>query len=247
MSYIYCSTSNYSESQVNQCQIVMAVGKGSEFRINSNRTKAGEILLAFFCDFLLLKNEDMHSRGFNHGGLTKCLWFSVFWVRIRINKDDIGKYYTIQYNRSMYIPQYCHVLIKCWFYLHVYRSDGIVINDGIRHHVCITWEVDVSGDYVFYKDGEKVRKGVYARTAIPGGGVWVVGQDQDRIGGGFDKEDSFKGEMVETNIWNKVLTPQEILMMSKSCQADLPEGIIKSWKEFLAGVKGNVKKVKLNC
>ena len=75
----------------------------------------------------------------------------------------------------------------------------------------------------------------------------MLGQDQDWIGGGFDKDDSFKGEMVETNIWNKVLTPQEILMMSKSCQADLPDGIIKSWKEFLAGVKGNVKKVKLNC
>ena len=52
----------------------------------------------------------------------------------------------------------------------MYRSDGIVINDGIWHHVCITWDV-VVGDYVFYKDGQKVRKGVRARTAIPGGGV----------------------------------------------------------------------------
>ena len=118
----------------------------------------------------------------------------------------------------------------------MYRSDGIVINDGIWHHVCITWDV-VVGEYVFYKDGAIVRKGVYARTCIPGGGVWVLGQDQDWIGGGFDKDDSFKGEMVETNIWNKVLTPQEILMMSRSCQANLPFGIIKSWKEFLVGVK----------
>ena len=75
----------------------------------------------------------------------------------------------------------------------------------------------------------------------------MLGQDQDELGGGFVKEDSFKGEMVETNIWNKVLTPQEILMMSRNCLVNLPFGIIKSWKEFLAGVKGNVKKVKSNC
>ena len=137
---------------------------------------------------------------------------------------------------------YCFIKI---FFLHVLRSD-VIINDGIWHHICIVWDV-VGGDYVFYQDGEKVRKGVRARTAIPGGGVWVVGQDQDRLGGGFQMKDSFKGEMVETNIWNKVLTPQDILIMSRSCQANLPFGIIKSWKEFLAGVKGNVKKVKSNC
>ena len=75
----------------------------------------------------------------------------------------------------------------------------------------------------------------------------MLGKDQDSLGGDFVIQDSFKGEMVETNIWNKVLTPQDILIMSRSCQANLPFGIIKSWKEFLVGVKGNVKKVKSNC
>ena len=132
-------------------------------------------------------------------------------------------------------------------FLHVYRSQGTVTNDENWHHVCITWE-GVSGNYVFYKDGNKTWEGVHGPTAdIPGGGVWVLGQDQDRLGGGFVMADLFKGEMVETNIWNKVLTVQEISMMSKGCQANLPHGIIKSWKEFLHGVKGNVKKVKAIC
>ena len=70
--------------------------------------------------------------------------------------------YTIKSKRA-FILFYLNVS----FFLLLYRSDGIVINDGIWHHVCITWDV-VVGEYVFYKDGAKVRKGVYARTCIPG-------------------------------------------------------------------------------
>ena len=39
----------------------------------SNRDSGSERIEVSNCVFFAFKNEDMHSRGFNHRGLTKCL------------------------------------------------------------------------------------------------------------------------------------------------------------------------------
>ena len=86
-----------------------------------------------------------------------------------------------------------------------------------------------------------VDKEGYAKyITIPGGGTWVLGQDQDYVGGGFDVSQMMLGEMTEVNIWDKVFSYEEIREFSISCQSKL-QGNVKSWNDFLAGVKGNVR------
>lgn len=44
-----------------------------------------------------------------------------------------------------------------------------------------------------------------------------MGQDQDSYGGGFEKAQSFVGEMTGVNIWNYVMSAVEISSLAKSC------------------------------
>ena len=80
---------------------------------------------------------------------------------------------------------------------------------------------------------------------ISGGGVLVLGQDQDSLGGGFDAIDSFIGEMTGVNIWDHVIKDQEIMRMSKSCLTGV--GNVFQWRDFKAHVNGSVKIIKPSC
>ena len=73
----------------------------------------------------------------------------------------------------------------------------------------------------------------------------MLGQEQDKVGGSFDANQSFIGEMTSVNIWDHVKTEQEIMRMSKSCQAGV--GNVFQWRDFKRHVKGSVKTVKPSC
>ncbi|HEY9247222.1 MAG TPA: LamG-like jellyroll fold domain-containing protein, partial [Candidatus Methanoperedens sp.] len=66
-------------------------------------------------------------------------------------------------------------------------TTGISANDGKWHHIAVTWRN--SDDVVkLYKDGVNVYTGTLAAAkSITSGGSLVLGQDQDFIGGGFQK------------------------------------------------------------
>ena len=120
------------------------------------------------------------------------------------------------------------------------RAKNIVINNGKWHAICASWSSE-GGDSKIYKDGKLVHEeSRYERgQIIPGGGSWVLGHDQDTRGGGFDVDQMMQGEMTEANIWDSVLSDEEIKNFSTSCQSHL-KGNVKSWKDFLSGVKGKV-------
>ncbi len=62
----------------------------------------------------------------------------------------------------------------------------------------------------------------------------VLGQDQDSVGGGFATDDSFQGMLANVNVWNKVLTPDQIETMSKSCLVgEENAGKVFKWLDFL--------------
>ena len=71
-----------------------------------------------------------------------------------------------------------------------------------------------------------------------------MGQDQDSYGGGFDKAQSFEGEITGVNIWNYTLSPVEIEMMLRSCLAG--KGNIVNWSNLAYRVIGNVTLVPLS-
>ncbi|KAL9983773.1 hypothetical protein ACROYT_G005997 [Oculina patagonica] len=116
--------------------------------------------------------------------------------------------------------------------------------DGEWHHICVSWESS-SGSCKFYKDGDlKQRRTNFKRGyTIKQGGTWVLGQEQDAVGGGFETSQSFQGMLSNVNIWNKVLTDAKIKEMSGSCLLDeIDDGNVYKWLDFLS--EGGAKLVK---
>ncbi|XP_072050958.1 neuronal pentraxin-1-like, partial [Amphiura filiformis] len=59
----------------------------------------------------------------------------------------------------------------------------VTANDGLWHHIIVTWS-NQEGDWHIYKDGEEeaMGTGLATGTFIQGGGVFVIGQEQDILG-----------------------------------------------------------------
>ena len=125
-----------------------------------------------------------------------------------------------------------------------YGKRDVSISDGKWHAICCVW-LSHNGLYRIYKDGKAVveKNGFCLGQTILAGGTWVVGQDQDSVGGGFDANQMLLGEIADVNIWDKELSYPDIQEFSKSCQCKL-RGNVKSWNNFTDGVKGNVRIVK---
>ncbi|XP_078702672.1 neuronal pentraxin-2-like [Branchiostoma floridae x Branchiostoma belcheri] len=83
--------------------------------------------------------------------------------------------------------------------------------DGEWHTVCTTWRSS-DGAWQLYADGTLADSGSGFNVggSVRTGGIWILGQDQDVLGGGFDASQSFIGEMSEVNLWDRVLSPAEI-------------------------------------
>ena len=57
--------------------------------------------------------------------------------------------------------------------------------------------------------------------ALPVGGVWIIGQDEDDVGGNFDRNQAFAGELTELHVWNRVLSHAEIKDLASSCASNM--------------------------
>ncbi|KAI8513398.1 hypothetical protein Bbelb_100370 [Branchiostoma belcheri] len=83
--------------------------------------------------------------------------------------------------------------------------------DNEWHVICSTWR-NTDGDWRFYVDGWLVGTGTGYNVGgrVQTGGVFILGQDQDSVGGGFADYQAFSGEMSRVNLWDYVLSPSEI-------------------------------------
>ncbi|KAI8487880.1 hypothetical protein Bbelb_343280 [Branchiostoma belcheri] len=83
--------------------------------------------------------------------------------------------------------------------------------DGEWHAVCTTWRSS-DGAWQLYTDGVLTDSGSGFQVGgrVRTGGTWILGQDQDAVGGGFDASQSFIGELSEVNLWDRVLSQTEI-------------------------------------
>uniref|UniRef100_A0A8C4TC31 Pentraxin family member n=1 Tax=Erpetoichthys calabaricus TaxID=27687 RepID=A0A8C4TC31_ERPCA len=82
-------------------------------------------------------------------------------------------------------------------------------NDGMWHHVCVTWQ-NSNGKWAIFVDGKEGHSGVNVHSLqnIEGNGVFIIGQDQDVLGGNFS--DAFSGNISDLNIWSEVLDKKQI-------------------------------------
>uniref|UniRef100_A0A8C6IKV1 Pentraxin family member n=1 Tax=Mus spicilegus TaxID=10103 RepID=A0A8C6IKV1_MUSSI len=80
-------------------------------------------------------------------------------------------------------------------------------------HLCTTWESS-SGIVEFWVNGKPwVKKSLQREYTVKAPPSIVLGQEQDNYGGGFQRSQSFVGELADLYMWDYVLTPQDILFV----------------------------------
>ncbi|XP_037112980.1 neuronal pentraxin-2a isoform X1 [Syngnathus acus] len=118
------------------------------------------------------------------------------------------------------------------------------VSDGRWHHICITWTTR-DGFWEAYQDGERLGTGdnLAPWHPIKSGGVIVLGQEQDIVGGRFDATQAFVGELSQFNMWDRVLRPADIACLA-NCSAYMPGNVVP-WIDANVEVFGGATKAPL--
>ncbi|NXT72076.1 AGRD2 protein, partial [Chaetops frenatus] len=126
-------------------------------------------------------------------------------------------------------------------YLPVFRADGQ------WHHFCVTWQQE-NGTWAIYADGKRRASasglcsvGSSAPQAIFGQGTFIIGQDQDSLGGTFRAKESFSGNITDLHIWQKVLSAEQIERV-RSCWV-LEQDLVFGWSSNALEVENTIQTV----
>ena len=80
---------------------------------------------------------------------------------------------------------------------------------------------------------------------IHSGGTTVIGQEQDRVGGAFDPEQAFIGDVTEVNVWGVELSQCDILAQYHNCHITI--GSVNEWRDFEDGIHGETEVIPPSC
>ncbi|NWU08112.1 AGRD2 protein, partial [Cephalopterus ornatus] len=126
-------------------------------------------------------------------------------------------------------------------YLPVFRADGQ------WHHFCVTWQQE-NGTWAIYADGKRrasasglCAAGPSAPQAIYGQGTFIIGQDQDSLGGTFRAKESFSGNITDLHIWQKVLGTEQIEQVRSCWVAE--QDLVFGWSSDTLELESTVQTV----
>ncbi|XP_052776199.1 sushi, von Willebrand factor type A, EGF and pentraxin domain-containing protein 1-like isoform X1 [Mya arenaria] len=119
------------------------------------------------------------------------------------------------------------------------RTTRAKSNDGQWHHVCVLWSSN-RGSWRLYVDGLPSDSGrrLASGQTIKGGGVFVIGQEQDSLGGDFNSAETFIGQLSQLNVWSRELSLTDIENLRTSCEKVM--GDVISWTDTSGHVYGMV-------
>ena len=105
--------------------------------------------------------------------------------------------------------------------------------DGERHQLSVSWE-NTTGELNIYVDGvlEYTANSFNIGTSIESGGTFMLGQEQDAVGGDFDAYQRFLGDIYDVRIYNDVRTAQEIADNANSPLVDpsADPNLVANWQ-----------------
>ncbi|XP_071531024.1 LOW QUALITY PROTEIN: uncharacterized protein [Panulirus ornatus] len=106
-------------------------------------------------------------------------------------------------------------------------------------HFCFTYHHG-SGTWNIFMDGSHQAMGSLPIVAAPlqGNGAYIIGQEQDSFGGGFQQDQSFSGEITQLNFWSRVLDHLTIRKLAQ-CEEEM-EGDALGWMEQSWNISGEV-------
>ncbi|XP_028571058.2 adhesion G protein-coupled receptor D2 isoform X3 [Podarcis muralis] len=127
-------------------------------------------------------------------------------------------------------------------YLPVFRADGQ------WHHFCVTWQHQ-NGAWAIHADGKEKASatGLSASHAVDGHGTFIIGQDQDSLGGAFKEKESFSGNLTGLHVWRRVLSREQIEKV-RSC-IPIQESLVFAWSSDILEVEASIQQatVQLTC
>ncbi|KAF3687969.1 Neuronal pentraxin receptor [Channa argus] len=138
----------------------------------------------------------------------------------------------------------------------VHNPVELLINDKVAQlplslpqdewqHICVSWTLR-DGVWKAYQGGKlKGRgEGLAAWHPIKPGGVLILGQEQDTLGGRFDASQALVGELSQFNLWDRVLKPGEVAALAECSSSAL--GNIAPWTDHDVDVYGGATKESLD-
>nr|XP_060613770.1 adhesion G-protein coupled receptor D2 [Anolis sagrei ordinatus] len=127
-------------------------------------------------------------------------------------------------------------------YLPVFRADGQ------WHHFCVVWQ-QRNGTWAIYSDGKEKASatGLSTSHTVNAHGTFIIGQDQDSLGGAFKEKESFSGNLTGLHVWHRVLTKEQVEKV-RSC-VPIAEGLVFGWSREILEVEASVEEatVQLTC
>ncbi|KAM6972246.1 neuronal pentraxin receptor b [Aplochiton taeniatus] len=138
----------------------------------------------------------------------------------------------------------------------VHNPVELLINDKVAQlplalpqneweHVCVSWTLR-DGVWKAYQGGKMKGRGegLAAWHPIKPGGVLILGQEQDTLGGRFDSSQALVGELSQFNLWDRVLKPAEVAALADCSSSTL--GNIAPWTDHDVDVYGGATKESLD-
>ncbi|XP_067142499.1 C-reactive protein 3.3-like [Centruroides vittatus] len=100
---------------------------------------------------------------------------------------------------------------------------------GEWYHVCVSW-FNTNGHLQVYAEGyqcyiDSNNETIATGDRIEGGGVFIVGQDQDTLDGKYEADQAWIGDIADINMWDEVLTERQIIQAGK-CEGKKKKGNI---------------------
>ncbi|XP_042340353.1 uncharacterized protein LOC121941594 [Plectropomus leopardus] len=138
----------------------------------------------------------------------------------------------------------------------VHNPVELLINDKVAQlplslpqdewqHICVSWTLR-DGVWKAYQGGKMKGRGegLAAWHPIKPGGVLILGQEQDTLGGHFDASQALVGELSQFNLWDRVLKPAEVAALAECSSPAL--GNIAPWTDHDVDVYGGATKESLD-
>ncbi|XP_062872097.1 carbonic anhydrase 6 [Trichomycterus rosablanca] len=113
-------------------------------------------------------------------------------------------------------------------------------------HYCITWASHTGGAQLWVNSIEGEEQYIRAGYTIISGGQLILGKDLDGLLGISDS-DAFVGQMTDVNVWDYLLSPEEI-KEQMSCDKNPVKGNVLAWGITRLSLYGGVQlETEKNC
>ncbi|XP_013397671.1 neuronal pentraxin receptor-like [Lingula anatina] len=156
------------------------------------------------------------------GALTACLWIKYNPI-LNATKTTLLSYATTTYTKAFVLLfEDEELVIRINSHSHLFGRltlSNSTFSDNAWHYLCVSW-ASSDGSWHFYVNGSLASQGTGydVGEVLESDGAWVVGQDQNSVGSGFDHRQAFKGFVSSVAIWDHVVN---ITNCGLCCQGNL--------------------------